>query len=321
MDSDDDFDNSSSGSTFQHTEFTPFTPHLALRDLKSQTTLSLLSSILTTAISLEIPHLHVDSFLSTKIGEGATYHVDKARLAERPRPWVAKKNTKFTIPKAGTRVHVTYVEDPSLRRRIKSVLLELQILSHPSLKNHPNFVKLLGYSWEEVATGYSPAVVVELAEFGSLDEFATSGLSWAEKKILCDDIAVGLDALHACGIAHGDVKPDNVLVFKHHERRFIAKLSDFEHALLGVDVVKYGGTPIYNAPEVHLQDHPSEKVSIPLRNFPLCDVFSYGLSVFEIFCDGKRYYRNENTRSFRDLLLDFDHGNFLIHRTPDYKDC
>ncbi|EXM13913.1 hypothetical protein FOTG_17649 [Fusarium oxysporum f. sp. vasinfectum 25433] len=64
------------------------------------------------------------------------------------------------------------------------------------------------------------------------------------------DIAEGLKSLHDCGIVHGDVKLENVLVFPGLDRKHIAKLSDFGHSLVdlgrGGGPQRYNGTPIMN---------------------------------------------------------------------------
>lgn len=220
--------------------------------------------------------------------------------------WVAVKTAKFLAPKAvGEQISL----DMTTYNRLRAVLLEIEILLHPPLRSHPNIPQLLGYSWDENAPGYAPLLVMDLATFGNIPAlFKDETLSDSEKKALCLDVACGLEALHACMIVHGDVKQDNVLVFPHPQRRFTAKISDFEHALLENNVPFYRGTPIYNAPEVHIQKlGPSQTMNkpalIPLTQLPMCDVFSFGLLTFEILCGGRRYYEFCESESFQRVLI------------------
>jgi serine/threonine-protein kinase PknK len=70
------------------------------------------------------------------------------------------------------------------------------------------------------------------------------------------DIGAALEDLHVCGIAHGDVKPANILVSGVTSsddagcRRYQARLIDLGLSAASDTVVPEGGTPHYLAPEV-----------------------------------------------------------------------
>ncbi|KAJ5946758.1 hypothetical protein N7454_003597 [Penicillium verhagenii] len=109
------------------------------------------------------------------------------------------------------------------------------------------------------------------------------------------DLASGLMALHRCGIVHGDLKADNVVVFSSLDRPSLslAKLSDFGHSILVGSTPKkrsrYLGTTLYNAPEVAFQeDRP-----IPIEQLHKCDIWAFGLCVWEILADGNSYFQSE----------------------------
>ena len=56
------------------------------------------------------------------------------------------------------------------------------------------------------------------------------------------------------GIVHGDVKPDNILIFKNREGRLIAKLADFGCSVLGTsrdELVRLPKSEPWFAPEYH----------------------------------------------------------------------
>lgn len=125
----------------------------------------------------------------------------------------------------------------------------------------------------------------------------TSRCDLLAKSRFMHDIASGLQALHGCGVVHGDVKLENTLVFDDPYRGQIAKLSDFGHALLSVSEAgaseqRYLGTMPLIAPEVwRARSSNVNEISKPIHgeNFYKCDTFSYGLLVWELILDGIRY--------------------------------
>jgi serine/threonine protein kinase len=102
----------------------------------------------------------------------------------------------------------------------------------------------------------------------------------------CEDIAAGLDVLHACNFVHGDLKPDNVLLYKQNGR-IVAKLGDFglcmtEIALTSTSRKTAAGTPGWQAPEVE------SGTWFELRELSKADNYSYGLVIWSILLHGGR---------------------------------
>jgi serine/threonine protein kinase len=65
---------------------------------------------------------------------------------------------------------------------------------------------------------------------------------------LLTDVAEGVTMLHGMKIVHGDLKPDNILLFPA-QNRLVAKLSDFGFCSPFTDrEFKIGGTVYWNAP-------------------------------------------------------------------------
>jgi serine/threonine protein kinase len=177
-----------------------------------------------------------------KIGQGETFSVDECKFEGTS---VAVKHVRLESTKEdGYRREI--------KRRLQSVLREILIMHHAPLAGHPNILTLLGYGWKLQQGSPLPYVVVEYGAGGSLRSYlASHSIPPRAKTILGGDVASGLMALHQCGIVHGDVKLDNVVVFHSWDRpsATIAKICDFGHSILltGEDnaELKYYGTTLY----------------------------------------------------------------------------
>jgi serine/threonine protein kinase len=85
---------------------------------------------------------------------------------------------------------------------LKSIQLEIQILSHRPIRDCQNIVTLLGFGWEKEPV--VPFICLEYATFGALDEYVQEvTLLPAEKLELCVQISLGLHVLHRSGVIHG----------------------------------------------------------------------------------------------------------------------
>jgi serine/threonine protein kinase len=217
------------------------------------------------------------------IGGGACYRVDKGELNhEGGGRLVAIKHLKLT-EKEGKGV-----DSHESTRSVETVLRELRILTHDPIRQSVNIVQLLGYGSRTVSDNISIYLGAEFAAHGTLREYLNKKsdpkVSITEKIKLCSDIANGLATLHACGVVQGDMKLENTLVCISDTGSVVAKLSDFGHSILDDDS-RYIGTAIFNAPEVR----SGRQTSTLRADHYKCDLFSYGLMVWETVQDGQRY--------------------------------
>ncbi|KAJ4484152.1 hypothetical protein C8J55DRAFT_559276 [Lentinula edodes] len=180
----------------------------------------------------------------------------------------------------------------------KHLLSEVRALLHEPIRYHPNIVRLLGISWGATDGMRSnfPALVLELSELGTLAHLQmneSESLSFNIKKKLCWDVAKGISILHACGVVHGDLKHENVLVYPNRDSdatvKYVAKISDFGGSVmdLGVDQFRtlYTPTQLWLAPEFFVKSHMSE------GELKLTDVYALGLLVWRTIIDGKNPYQ------------------------------
>ena len=133
-------------------------------------------------------------------------------------------------------------------------------------------------------------------------------------RLLCIDIGHGLGCLHDHGFTHGDLKPENVLIFKSLDG-WHAKLCDFGCSM-GKSEIKalYEGTPGWLPPKEDLKD------PLSYDDLVLCDLYVYGLVVWFSFC-GRLMEANsvipgtsnsQWTEAFRELQYNLSWGFPLL---------
>jgi serine/threonine protein kinase len=189
--------------------------------------------------------------------------------------------------------------DPTrnLNFQVSSALSEIKRLCQKSLQDHPNIVKLSGWGLcldtlegPPLTVPRLPFLILEKASY-DLSVFLRSpeahDLAYESLCQIALGIGRGLGAIHDANIAHGDLKPDNILVFDSRSertqwveanQRFIAKVCDFGSANEVTDVMNvkyYSGTPYWRPPEYY---EPS-----PPASLQRCDIFTYGLVVWALF--------------------------------------
>ncbi|KAK3374185.1 kinase-like domain-containing protein [Lasiosphaeria ovina] len=179
-------------------------------------------------------------------------------------------------------------DEDKAQREVELVLRifanELIALSRPNLRAHPHIVDLLGICWDNPSTGgVWPALLFEKSQYSDLYNFSTllvwRELAAMERLDLCLQIGSAIAEMHDQDIIHGDIKPQNVLVFKL-DGRYVTKVTDFGYSSWfrdDTDRIRLPRSRPWHAPE-------GDRLS---RNFSFAeakraDIFSYALLCFWI---------------------------------------
>ncbi|GAD97617.1 predicted protein [Paecilomyces variotii No. 5] len=257
--------------------------------------------------SSRVPPLYLEPLAvdqSIIVGHGASFTAFRRAIPEAPElsHTSIMDGWSVIIPQQESRPkHVVYkvarvaftdtgIPSPSTRRAMKAALMELYCLVHEPIRKHPNIIDLLGLAWGSNYFEPShrlPVLVVEYADHGNLADLQKRhDLAPHIRRNLAIDIGQGLEHLHRCGIIHGDVKSENILVFSHPEREYIAKLSDFGFSVVGEAAdaeICIGGTRPWRAPET--------KSPVPRHLLRATDVYSYGMLLWRLATDGHDPFR------------------------------
>ena len=191
---------------------------------------------------------------------------------------------------AGGMGAVYLAEDPALKRRLaikvvqaatapQEVLVRFRHEAEISARlNHPNVITIYDVG-EDPAVG--PFIAMEFVDGSSLAELVRDQrLPTAEDRLRVLIAAMhALDAAHAAGIVHRDVKPANLMVASDGR----VKLMDFGVARgedLGLTATgSVIGTPSYLAPEQLKGAEPSQAT----------DRYAFAVMAFEVFTAAKPY--------------------------------
>jgi hypothetical protein len=142
---------------------------------------------------------------------------------------------------------------------------------HAGALSHPGIARV--YDFGEAGPEHVPYLVLELVDGPALTAMLAAGpLGPAATMDIVAQSAAGLDAAHAAGLVHRDIKPGNLLIAADGQ----VKITDFgiAHAAGSAPVTRTGtliGTPGYLAPE---------RVSGASAT-PASDIYSLGIVAFE----------------------------------------
>jgi serine/threonine protein kinase len=235
------------------------------------------------------------------VGIGSLFHVRREIYDEQNDPplqyYVAVK-------------YIRVDQKAEIRRQASRALLrELRAIMHPRLRGHPHIISAFGYGWtESISEDSNLFLVMEYANFGTLSDLlqATNlqrSITVPERHHLVLETACGLQALHECGIIHGDLKASNVLVFSRsfplgytsdvQDIAWAVKIADFGSSISQIEadqrVFRYTGTAVYNAPEIESTATSGFTNSGSFIQYKSADVYSFGLLLWEVMKSGRFY--------------------------------
>ncbi|MEQ1569939.1 MAG: serine/threonine-protein kinase, partial [Myxococcota bacterium] len=173
-----------------------------------------------------------------------------------------------------------FVELPAARRRFINESRTLLRLSHRNV--------IAGW---EVGEGEHPYLSMEVADGGTLKEWVIRHGAMPPRMAVgvAFQICKGLNAAHALGVIHRDVKPHNILV----NRKGMCKVSDFGIARIPRDD---GGEDVPDATTAQATDAMGtmgymapEQVSDPHRVDPRTDVYGVGATLFDLLTGHPRH--------------------------------
>ncbi|CAN5862131.1 hypothetical protein BH11MYX4_BH11MYX4_27700 [soil metagenome] len=132
---------------------------------------------------------------------------------------------------------------------------------------HPNLARILAF---DIAARPKPFLVMELVEGRTLEEELAGGTMTTLRALeILDGVLAGVDAMHATGVGHLDLKPDNVIL-----RRGTGQATLVDFGLSGRHVRKRCGNPMYAPPEVWSDDRAPESAFA-------ADSYSFACLAFE----------------------------------------
>jgi hypothetical protein len=141
---------------------------------------------------------------------------------------------------------------------------------------HRNVIGIVDFGTIE---GNRPYIVMEHLDGEPLSARLrrSPDLSFGEVIVILSDVLGGLASVHATGILHGDVKPENVFLAVDAEGALSAKLIDFgvSRSIHESDEsARLAGTPPYMAPEQLQRDSEVDTRA---------DLYAVGVMAYEIF--------------------------------------
>lgn len=203
------------------------------------------------------------------IGQGATAEVRQALIA---------LQTSFAFKRFLPSEPTLSIQEES--KILRALIAEILVLGHQSVRDHPNVLRLEGVCWDVNPKDDKilPVLVFQKARYGDLHTFMEldSGmkLTLEDRLDLCADIATAIMLMHCdLRIIHGDIKPQNVLIFEDESRHYVGKVADFGYSSCFAsddDLLKLPCSKPWHAPEYH------HRPITPLQAKKM-DLYSFGM--------------------------------------------
>ncbi|KAL2828088.1 kinase-like domain-containing protein [Aspergillus pseudoustus] len=257
---------------------------------------------------LALPELHNHTINKTK--------GDTGKLPE------ALKTRRYVTKRIAPRISATVNEAQTLA----AITNEVRILANRTLKDTNHLVRLLGVAWDEVPTygRFWPRILLEAADYGTLGEFLAKcpdASDFSVKIQLLCGVAAGLQSLHQHGVAHCDLKLENVLVFRAEKTDdesldyiYQAKICDFGFSVILTDYDKDStfaervGTEPWTSPELTFGS------PVKITDLPKADIYSYGLLLARVFMEGGNPFERLSIEETREIKRERQDNSLVLHR-------
>ena len=212
-------------------------------------------------------------------------------------------------------------------QHLAAIVNEVRILANKTLKESDNLVKLLCVAWDEIPTlgRHWPRLLLEAADYGDLGGFLScspDAKRWDVKVEVILDVMSGLQALHNHGVAHCDLKVENVLVFRAASEdncplkaTYEAKICDFGFSVIMTDYEEDAtfseqlGTEPWSSPELTFA------TEIKIKDLPQSDIYSIGLLSSRVFMNGGNPFGDLTKEEIRALKSHKEGNSLLLHNT------
>lgn len=250
------------------------------------------------------------------------------------------------------RIHLEKVSAEGRQSSMLALTSEVTVLGHPVIRQHGNIIRLEGICWEFRADDVWPVLVFKKTPHGDLRRFMRSVagrlIKFEDRLRLCSDIAAAVmtmhsfreipfvlsmslpvELIHLSDVIHGDLKPENVLIFEEEPGKYVAKVADFGYSTLSLnrtedDEIQLPRSRPWNAPEV-----TEWKVTFSFGEARTADAYSFGMlclwllfenkvsdNPFDADAKGKRI-ENDDLKWIEKLKQDGDLQSFARARVDE----
>jgi len=169
---------------------------------------------------------------------------------------------------------------------LSSYIREKQILSS---FNHPNIIRYIPSNLFQIDMSSINFIVIEYAPYGDFFNLLVQKNLLNEKLVrsFFHQIIRGLDYLHSQGIAHLDLKLENLLLGKD----FQLKIADFDVAQnINDEDLLSQGTENYRAPEIQ---------NGSCKNYEAADIYSAGICLFALIARAFPFLEESNIKDIQ----------------------
>lgn len=213
-------------------------------------------------------------------------------------------------------VKTSAISNPQLAAQIEEEAQRASKLSHPGLVQIFDAGEVDGHCY----------IAMEYMNGGSLaDRLASGPIPWETAVRLIATAARALDALHTKGgLSHGDIKPANILFTRTADGEELVKIADFglssellqQAQQADVENPRFVfGTPGYIAPEL-LSEDIRNSVHLPFDHRVTADVFSLGVTAYEVICGRLPFQNSEDVDPFAVLNGTFQPVTEVVSDVP-----